>query len=224
MSRRPPKTFQKLLAVLGVAVAITGCSKGPRGAATPPQADAALRAAGKALGKHNPDKALLLLRPALDALPRDPEVLNMKGAILTKLKDYDGARACYEEALRQSPGFFPARYNIGALLALRGEREAATDYFRNMLIEQPNNELVEYKLLLLLLARDADPVLQKKLFSSDIPSTTPGWYYASAARAFKRGNGGEAAKLTDVARSIYGDQTSIFEEELEESGLGTTKK
>jgi hypothetical protein len=109
-------------------------------------------------------------------------------------------------------------------MALRGEWEPATAHFRNMLIDQPNNELVQYKLLLLLLAHDSDPILQKKLFSSETPSNTPGWYYASAARSYKQGNRSEAARFTEVAKSIYGDQTAIFEEELEESGLGTAKK
>jgi tetratricopeptide (TPR) repeat protein len=224
MRPQPPKTFPRLLAVLTVAAAIAGCSKGPSGTPTPLQADASLRSAGKALEGKNPDKALRLLGPALQARPRDPEVLNLQGAILTKLKDYSGAQRCYELALQQSPGFFPARYNIGALMALRGEWDPATTHFRNMLIDQPNNELVQYKLLLLLLTRDSDPVLQKKLFSADTPSNTPGWYYASAARAYAQGNRGEAVKFTEVAKNIYGDQTAIFEEELEESGLSTAKK
>lgn len=224
MSRQPPKTFQRLLAVLAVVAAITGCSKSPPAAATPLQADAALRAASKALEEKKPERALQVLAPALEVRPRDPEVLNMKGAILTKLKDYAGAQACYEKALQQSPGFFPARYNIGALMALRGEWEPATTHFRNMLIDQPNNELVQYKLLLLLLARDSDPALQKKLFSSETPSNTPGWYYASAARSFKQGNRSDGVRFTEVAKSIYGAQTAIFEEELEESGLSTGKK
>lgn len=224
MSRQPPKPFQRLLAVLVILASITGCSKGPSSTPAPMQADAALRAARQALEAKDPDKALKLLDPALKARPGDPEVLNMQGAILTKLKDYDGAGACYERALQQSPGFFAARYNIGALMALRGQWEPATTYFRNMLIDQPNNELVQYKLLLLLLAHDTDPSLQKKLFSSDSPSGTPGWYFASAARAYKLGNPSEAAKYTEAAKNVFGDQTAIFQEELEESGLSTVKK
>lgn len=224
MKPQPPKTFPRLLALLTVVAAMDGCSKPPSGNLTPLQADAALRATGKALEAKDPDKALRLLGPALQARPRDPEVLNMKGAILTKLKDYSGAQSCYEQALQQSPGFFAARYNIGALMALRGEWEPATTHFRNLLIDQPNNELVQYKLLLLILTRNSDPVLEKKLFSADTPSNTPGWYYASAARAYAQGDRREGKKFTEVAKNIYGDQTAIFEEELEESGLMTTKK
>jgi len=97
----------------------------------------------------------------------------MQGAILTKLKDYDGARVFYEKALKQEPGFFPARYNIGALMAFRGDWEPAITHFRNMIIDQPNNELVQYKLLLLLLTHDSDPALQGKLFTSDTPPIPP---------------------------------------------------
>ncbi|KAB2640126.1 MAG: tetratricopeptide repeat protein, partial [Verrucomicrobia bacterium] len=114
-------------------------------------------------------KALATLAPALQQYPNDPQVLNLQGAILTKLKDYASAQKCYEEALKASPGFFPAEYNIGSLLALRQQWDPAITYYRNLLIEQPNNELVEYKLLLLLLHQGADPDLQQKLFSLDVP-------------------------------------------------------
>ena len=224
MRRESPKTFQRSLTILSVVVSISGCSERPSGAINPLQADSSLREAGRALEDKNPEKALKLLAPALAVHSDDPETLNMQGAILTKLKDYGGAQACYEKALLKSPGFFPARYNIGALMALRGEWEPATTHFRNMLIDQPNNELVQYKLLLLLLTHDSDPSLQGKLFASETPSNTPGWYYASAARACKRGNLAEAKKFTEVAKSVYGEQTGIFEEELEESGLTSQKR
>ena len=168
-------------------------------------------------------KALATLAPALQQYPNDPQVLNLQGAILTKLKDYASAQKCYEEALKASPGFFPAEYNIGSLLALRQQWDPAITYYRNLLIEQPNNELVEYKLLLLLLHQGADPDLQQKLFSLDVPSNTPAWYYASAARAYKKGDKGMAAKYLDVAKSVFGDKTEIFQQELDESGLKDAK-
>lgn len=226
MRRLLPKTFsQHPFLILAVIVGVTGlgCSRkesvptGPLGVAT------SLQTAQKALEANQPDRALQLLAPALQSNPQDPEILNLQGAILTKKKEYPAARSCYEAALRKSPQFFPALYNIGALLALEGKWEEATTYFRNFLIDQPNNELLQYKLLLLLLVHDGDPALQAKLFSSTVPSNTPGWYYASAARAYKEGRPGEAKRLIEVAGSIYGDKTSIFTEELEESGLAHGK-
>ena len=186
-------------------------------------ADASIQAASTALEKKNYPQALSALAPALQQRGNDPVALNLKGAILTKMKDYSGAEACYATALKALPDFFPARYNMGALLALRLQWDPAINYFRNLLIEQPNNELVQFKLLLLLLRQHADQPLQEKLLSSDSPSSTPAWYYASAARSYQKGNPAEAAKYIEVARSVFGDQTGIFQEELDESGLSDSK-
>lgn len=185
--------------------------------------EAAMKAALADFNAKAYDAALSDLAPALAANPRNAEALNLKGAILTKQKNYDAALVCYQQALQASPGFFPARYNIGALLALREQWDAAINYYRSLLIEQTNNELVEYKLLLLLLHQNADPVLQAKLFATDLPTNTPAWYYATAARCYKKGEAKEAAKYLEVARNIYGDKTDIFQEELDESGLNESK-
>jgi tetratricopeptide (TPR) repeat protein len=187
------------------------------------KADASIQASFAALENKKYSQALLALEPALQQRGNDPAVLNLKGAILTKMKDYSGADASYEAALKASPDYFPARYNVGALLALRQQWDPAITYFRNLLIEQPNNELVEYKLLLLLLHQNPSQQLQERLFSSESPSSTPAWYYAKAARAYQKGNHPEAAKYIEVARSVFGDQTMIFQEELDESGLSDSK-
>ena len=187
-------------------------------------ADAAMSASSDALEQKNYQKALSDLRPALQFRPEDPTVLNLKGAILTKTKDYAGARLCYESALKASPRFFPASYNLGALLAFEQQWDSAITYFRNLLIDHPNNELVEYKLLLLLLARNADPELQKRLFDSPTPSNTPAWYYASAARSYKKGDPSKASQYIKVAKNVFGEKTEIFQEELDESGLNQNKQ
>jgi len=194
--------------------------------AAPPPLDvnAVMKSSAASLEDKQYQKALTTLTPALQQYPNDPQVLNLHGAILTKLKDYPGARTCYEAALKISPGFFPAQYNLGSLMALQQQWDPAITYYRNLLIDQPNNELVQYKLLLLLLHQNADPNLQEKLFAFDVPSNTPAWYYASAARAYKKGEKKEAAKYLDVAKSVFGDKTTIFQEELDESDLKDAKK
>jgi tetratricopeptide (TPR) repeat protein len=224
MRRRHPKPFPTPEAiVLAACLLAIACSKREPVAENPLDANASLRASQLALEAGQPDKALKLLAPAIRICPDNPEVINFRGALLTRLKDYAAARSCYESALEKSTSFFPARYNIGALMATEGNWEKATDYFRNLLIEMPDNELVQYKLLLLLLSHDGDPALQARLFSSTVPSNTPAWYYASAARAYKQGNTGEARKLIAVAKGIYGNRAEIYQEEIEESGLTKAK-
>lgn len=224
MNELSPKTFRLLLLICLLVQPFLPAPAAAAETKSALNADASMQAAFTALKKKNYPRALSELEPALEQRGNDPVVLNLKGAILTKMKDYSGAQACYDAALKASPNFFPARYNMGALLPLRQQWDPAISYFRDLLIEQPNNELVQFKLLLLLLRQNADQQLQEKLFSSDFPSSTPAWYYASAARAYQKGKPSEAAKYIDVAQSVFGDQTGIFQEELDESGLKDSKK
>jgi tetratricopeptide (TPR) repeat protein len=224
MNELSPKTFRLLLLICLLVQPFLPAPAAAAETKSALNADASMQAAFTALKKKNYPRALSELEPALEQRGNDPVVLNLKGAILTKMKDYSGAQACYDAALKASPNFFPARYNMGALLPLRQQWDPAISYFRDLLIEQPNNELVQFKLLLLLLRQNADQQLQEKLFSSDSPSSTPAWYYASAARAYQKGKPSEAAKYIDVAQSVFGDQTGIFQEELDESGLKDSKK
>ena len=222
-----PKHFRAFLLLLLILTLLCAWQASSLANSDALSADASVQTAKEAFDKYQYDAALNALAPALQLRPADPEVLNLKGAILTKQNNLDAAGACYAEALKSSPGFFPARYNIGALLALRHQWDDSINYFRNLLIDQPNNELVEFKLLLLLLQRNADPGLQAKLFATDLPTNTPAWYFATAARSYKKGDAAKAAKYLEVAKNIYGDQTAIFQEELDESGLNhpeATKK
>jgi len=169
---------------------------------------------------------LFCLPPALQAAPNAFTTDDSIKAARDYLdqQDYDAALkalACYQKVLQISPGYFPAVYNVGALLALEHRWPEATTYFRNLLIEQPNNELVEFKLLLLLLHENSDLPLQAKLFATDLPTNTPAWYYSRAARNYKKGDPIEAAKYLEVAKNIYGDKTKIYQEELDESGLNS---
>lgn len=220
-----PKPFRCTAPILAALSLLLGaCGKPGESAGGALDADASLKQAATAMDRKDYARALVLLQPAVQSRPNDPLVLNLKGAILTKTKDYEGALACYEAALKSSPGFFAARYNIGALMALRQQWDPAIAYYKDLLRAQPNNELVQYKLLLLLLMRDSDAGLQDKLFPPGMPSNTPAWYFAAAARAYKDGQPRESVKYIDVARSVFGDQTAIFQEELDESGLATAKK
>jgi tetratricopeptide (TPR) repeat protein len=214
-----PLSLPKKIRVAALHFAVIASIHPVTASMTPGESKVVLQSAAEALAKRDYPRALALLDPVLKEFPEDPEALNLKGAILTKQKDYDGADACYRAALKASPDFFPAIYNIGAIMVLKQQWDPAIAYHEDLLNRQPGNELVQYKLLLLLLSRDSKPELQARLFSSETPSGTPAWYFARAARCYKAGKKGDALKYLDVARSVFGDQAQIFQEELDESGL-----
>jgi tetratricopeptide (TPR) repeat protein len=92
-----------------------------------------------ALRARNFQRALQLTRSALQAAPRDPQFLTMKGLALSGLGEDHQAIAAYDSALNVAPNYLPAlegaaqiEYNTG------GERAARL--LNHILEIQPNDE------------------------------------------------------------------------------------
>jgi tetratricopeptide (TPR) repeat protein len=227
MTTNLPKIFRTPSAVLLSCALWTvltcGCGR-HSSVAVPTTPEASVTAAATSLQEGRYDEALSLLQPALKAAPNDPGVLNVKGAILTKKKDYQGAEAAYRAALAVSPEFFPARYNIGELMTLQGNWKEAMSYYRKLLSEMPGSWLLQYKVLLLVLVHGDNDGIQGRLLASSVPTATPAWYYAAAARSYVAGDPSTAKHYIEVAKSLFGDQTAVFQEELDQSGLAKRRK
>lgn len=157
----------------------------------------------------------------LDALPEaaaaDPATRNLRGAVLTKLGDHDGAAAIFAGILEADPGYFPAAYNRAEVLATRGDHEAALAAFTELAARDPRNELLRFKVVLceVKLGRAEDAA---KSAAKLIPAgATPAWYYAQAVLARAAGDGRTADRHLDAGRAIYGEEACrIFEESLED--------
>lgn len=144
------------------------------------------------------------------------DVLNLRGAILTKLGDYDEARRVFAAVMKSNPGYFPSAFNIGELQFLEGNYEAALETFRGFLDHDPRNELVRFKIVIcnLKLGRDDEA---RKAASGLVPAgNTPAWYYAQAMLARKAGDAAGEAKHLSVARAIYEKSgCQMFDEAVE---------
>ena len=156
----------------------------------------------------------------LDILPaaaaNELEVLNLRGAIFTKMGNYDEARRVFAAVMKSNPGYFPSAFNIGELQFLDGNYEAARETFQGFLDHDPRNELVRFKIVLcnLKLGRDEDA---RKAASGLMPAgNTPAWYYAQAMLARKAGDAAGEAKHLSVARAIYEEKgCRAFDEAVE---------
>ncbi len=146
---------------------------------------------------------------------QDLSVLNLQGAILTKLGDYNRARQIFESILGADPNYFPAAFNLGELQFMQGDYEGALASFREMGSRDPRNELLRFKtmLCLLLVGQDADA---RRVASGLIAAgATPAWYYAQAMIALKEGDKPRASKHINAAREIYGDAAcKLFDESV----------
>jgi tetratricopeptide (TPR) repeat protein len=148
-------------------------------------------------------------------------VLNLKGAAYTRLKDYSKAEESFKAALDESPGMFAATFNLGEILFLQKQYDKARDWFRGMLINDPRNELLQFKVFLAHLQLGDNEAAQKMLNAMKFPGDSPAWYYANAAWEFSKGNKRRASDYLAGARFIFPDKTEIFDETFTDLGLPT---
>lgn len=148
-------------------------------------------------------------------LAKDLSVLNLRGALLTKLGQYKEATGLFESILRTDPNYFPAAFNIGEVKFLQADYAGALEDFRQLSRRDPRNELIRFKVFqcLQLLGRDEAGRIAASFHAA---GGTPAYYYAQALLARQAGDEGQAARNLSAARSIYGeDGCELFDESLE---------
>lgn len=145
----------------------------------------------------------------------DLSVLNLRGAILTKLGDYDAAGSLFREILATDPNYFPAAFNLGELEFIRGNYAEALETFSAMQNRDPRNELLRFKIVLCQLVLGSDDDAGKNAENLIPAGETPAWYYARSLIARKAGNKREAAKLIYAGKAIYGENgCRLFDESI----------
>ena len=146
---------------------------------------------------------------------QDLSVLNLRGAIMTKLGQHDEAADLFRSILATDPDYFPAAFNLGEVEFIRGNHAAALEIFQGMRRRDPRNELVRFKVFLcqLLLGQDDDA---QKMAKGLVPAgNTPAWYYAQAMIARKAGDEKTASKHLSVAEAIYTESgCRLFDESV----------
>lgn len=148
-------------------------------------------------------------------------VLNLKGAALTKKKDYAGAQKAFSEALETAPGMFAAQFNIHEIDFLQGKYPEAVQGFSEMLQGDPTNELLGFKVFLAQLKSGDKDAAQKTLSKIRYPGDTPAWYFAQAAWLLEKGENDRASDYLTGARYIFPGKTELYEESFTDLGWPT---
>jgi tetratricopeptide (TPR) repeat protein len=147
---------------------------------------------------------------------QDLSVLNLRGAILTKLERYDEARELFTAILTTDPNYSPAAFNLGHVKFVAGDYEGALQIFQNIPRQDPNNALANFRVLLCLQALGRDDEAAKIAAGLTPVGSTPAWYYAQAMIARKSGDEAAARKHLRVARAIYQENgCKFFDETIE---------
>lgn len=173
--------------------------------------------ANVALQKKNYKKTQQLIDKAEALLGKNPTTLNLRGAISTREKKWDEADSTFNQALEMDPNFFPALFNKGEILFLKGNYAEAKSYFLDLLQRLPNNELLQFKVFLSELLMGNQEEARDRLKKIRHPGETPAWYYAQSALSFKTGHRGEGKKYIQSAQIIFGEEkTALFDETFQD--------
>lgn len=197
---------------------------GQGGAADAPPSEATQKIYAEALqlmnqGKVKEGLAALQGLPAADA--EHTAVLNLKGALLVRNRDFDGAAAAFGKILERDPKNTVAKFNLGEVNFLRKDYAKARELFRAFLGEPGNsqNALGRYKVFLSELL-GADPASARKTLRELEPTIShPFYYFAHAAVEFHEGRPEAAREYIQSAFGIYpGGLNAAFADSMVELG------
>ena len=154
------------------------------------------------------------------AAAQDPTALNLRGAILTRLGQFDEARRIFRSALEVEPQSFPSAFNLGEIEFIQGNYSGALTAFKSLLDRDPRNELLRLKVIACELLVGDENAAQRTSAALIPAGQTPAWYYAQALFAQKKGDTSQAKKFVTTAKSIYGeDNCKLFDESITPANL-----
>jgi predicted Zn-dependent protease len=162
------------------------------------------------------DSAARLAEQADTAEPNQPQVLNLRGAILLEQQKYDEAEKFFNEALKVDPKFREAQFNLADVPFRNKDYAEARDRFQALLKQTPGGDknqaaqLINFKIFLTYLLEGKDSRAQKLMEQFQFSGDTPALYYAEAAWEFKHDNAEKANDWVTSARKIYPSASNVL--------------
>src|SRR5438477_7703129 len=155
------------------------------------------------------DSAARLAEQADTAEPNQPQILNLRGAILLEQQKYDEAERFFKQTLKADPKFREAQFNLADVPFRNKDYAEARDRFQALLKETPGGDknqaaqLINFRIFLTYLLEGKDSRAQKLMEQFQFSGDTPALYYAEAAWEFKHDNADKANDWITSARKIY---------------------
>jgi len=155
------------------------------------------------------DSAARLAEQADTAEPNQPQVLNLRGAILLEQQKYDEAERFFKQALKADPKFREAQFNLADVPFRNKDYAEARDRFQALLKQTPGEDknqaaqLINFRVFLTYLLEGKNSRAQKLMEQFQFSGDTPALYYAEAAWEFKHDNADKANDWITSARKIY---------------------
>ena len=148
----------------------------------------ALISAMKAFTTRDFDGARSLIEKADAGYKPTPMSLNILGAIAIEGKRFDEGKQWCNKALAIDPKFFPARFNLAEIPFIQGNYAEARAVLEKLQAEDPNNDLLKFRIFLTYLVEKNDREARARLDAIPLINDTPISFYANAAWEYAHGN------------------------------------
>jgi tetratricopeptide (TPR) repeat protein len=153
------------------------------------------------------------------------ESLNLRGVVLTREREYEGAEVVLRRAIEIEPKFWNASFNLAEIPFLKKDWAEARRRFAAMLSESNDGmgddtrQLVQYKILLTCVLDGNDQMANRLMNELEHSKRSPALYYARAALARQGGERKEAKDWMDVAeRQFAASSNKLYVESFYEIG------
>ncbi|NJK90675.1 MAG: tetratricopeptide repeat protein [Blastochloris sp.] len=225
--------MRHLSVAMMVLVTWLGCVNGlsAQDAAKEPEYSEAFKEAyGAAINHFNQnqlDEALKKLEEAEKLQSGLSETLNLRGAILVRMKKLEEAAATFQKLVQQDPKNPIPVFNLGESFFLQKKYAESKKHFQAFLAmpDTSTNALGQYKVFLcdLMLGNKAE--VDKTINSLRPSPVSPLYYFVNSAVNFKAGNTEEARGYVASAFNIYpGGMNSAFADSFIELGWLTQEE
>jgi len=201
------RNIRLVLLALLIAISRQGMAADDLGEKTlatyPPTYIALIRQAMRAFNARDFEAALKLVDKADVTFQVTPVALNVRGAIAIEEKRYDEGREFCLKALKNDPGFFPARFNLCEIQFTQGKYAEARALFQNLRDSHPEDDLLKFRIFLTYLLEKNDTVAKPYLDNLPQLGTSPLYYYSQAAWEFAHDNPVEGKKWIASGNRIF---------------------
>lgn len=216
----PSQRFRAVLATLIVLLSLPSLAAGDSKAL----ADV-LAQADQFLAQDRVDRAAREENIAETIAPGTPPVVNLRGVILLRQKQYEEAAAQFQRALASDPKFFPAKLNLVDADLLLKRFDAARTALTELQQVDPKSELVQFKLALSFVLADEPSRAQIVIDQMQLPGQTPAYYYARAGLLLRQGKATEAENYFATVKKYYTTgQCAYFARALAQFGLASAEQ
>lgn len=176
------------------------------------------------MAQKRTQEALEALNEAEVIWPEYPELLNLKGASLVNLRDFDRAAEYFTKAMEMYPAFWQSKFNLAEMYFVRGNFKRSLELYNGLLedfkredvqLDSVTRRIVDFKIILNHIKLGQAKTADELIANYDLFDDTPIYYYSKAAVHFQAKEEAKAQEWIMKARSVYAPQVNnIFEDSL----------